>query len=607
MQKKFILILLPLLAIPLLIDSVPTQIIKLRTFDALVPTYNESGNFVILNITEEDVRREGGYPLPRQRLAEIHVELLNKGAIGVGWTIAFPQKDRLGGDEVFAEALQYSPSVLAMFEDNSGSYPPTTGTIIKGNDIGGIQVSGVVQNLDVISMSADQGIATAPTEIDNLVRRIPLLYRTPDGWTPSFGTQIYKSLMGVKSYIISTNDNGIESISIRGIPPVSTDLNGRKWISWIDTTQTDLQEMNVEGKFVIIGVTAAGVMPQIATPVGLLEPHKIQAALAESILVPNSPYIPDYAIAVELAIFLLSIALLWLLVMNLGFMWGLASFLSIFSMTGFLGFQLIGRSLLIDVTWTMISQFITASTGFYLKFREQQKLKEQIKGQFGTYISKEYVDMIVKDPSLMKLGGDRRDLTFIFSDIVGFTPISEKYMQKDDPEGLVDLINGFLDKMTSVIMQNGGTLDKYVGDCIVAFWGAPIPEEDHAYLATKTLIELEILCDELNQEIKDKGLDLPPVMFGSGANTGTCIVGNMGSNMRMNYSVLGDSVNLAARLEAETRKQNTPIIISEYTYEKVKDRILCADLGVISVKGKEEKVGIYAPTFDGVVKKLYKD
>ena len=607
MQKKFILILLPLLAIPLLIDSVPTQIIKLRTFDALVPTYNESGNFVILNITEEDVRREGGYPLPRQRLAEIHVELLNKGAIGVGWTIAFPQKDRLGGDDVFAEALQYSPSVLAMFEDNSGSYPPTTGTIIKGNDIGGIQVSGVVQNLDVISMSADQGIATAPTEIDNLVRRIPLLYRTPDGWTPSFGTQIYKSLMGVKSYIISTNDNGIESISIRGIPPVSTDLNGRKWISWIDTTQTDLQEMNVEGKFVIIGVTAAGVMPQVATPVGLLEPHKIQAALAESILVPNSPYIPDYAIAVELAIFLLSIALLWLLVMNLGFMWGLASFLSIFSMTGFLGFQLIGRSLLIDVTWTMISQFITASTGFYLKFREQQKLKEQIKGQFGTYISKEYVDMIVKDPSLMKLGGDRRDLTFIFSDIVGFTPISEKYMQKDDPEGLVDLINGFLDKMTSVIMQNGGTLDKYVGDCIVAFWGAPIPEEDHAYLATKTLIELEILCDELNQEIKDKGLDLPPVMFGSGANTGTCIVGNMGSNMRMNYSVLGDSVNLAARLEAETRKQNTPIIISEYTYEKVKDRILCADLGVINVKGKEEKVGIYAPTFDGVVKKLYKD
>ena len=604
MKKYVIFFLLPILAIPLLIDSVPTQIIKLRTFDSLVPKYNESGNFVILNITEEDVRREGGYPFPRQRLAEIHVELLNKGAIGVGWTIAFPQADRLGGDAVFAEALQYSPSVLAMFEDNSGSFPPTIGTIIKGEDVGGIPVSGVVQNLDILSSSADQGIATAPVEVDNLVRRIPLLYRTPDGWTPSFGTQIYKSLMGVKSYIITTNDNGISEISIRGIPPVATDLQGRKWISWIDTQQTDLQEMNVAGKFVIVGVTASGVMPQISTPVGLLEPHKIQAALAESILVENSPYIPDYAIAVELAIFLLSIVVLWLLVMNLGFMWGLVSFIGIFSMTGFLGFQFIARSLLIDVTWTLISQFITASSGFYLKFREQQKLKEQIKGQFGTYISKEYVDMIVKDPSLMKLGGDRRDLTFIFSDIVGFTPISEKYMQKDAPEGLVDLINYFLDKMTAIIMQNGGTLDKYVGDCIVAFWGAPIPEEDHAYLATKTLIELQLLSEELNQEIKDKGLDLPPVIFASGANTGTCIVGNMGSNMRMNYSVLGDSVNLAARLESETRKQNTPIIISEYTYEKVKDRILCADLGVISVKGKKEKVGIFAPTFDGVIKKL---
>ena len=146
--------------------------------------------------------------------------------------------------------------------------------------------------------------------------------------------------------------------------------------------------------------------------------------------------------------------------------------------------------------------------------------------------------------------------------------------------------------------------NKYVGDCIVAFWGAPIPEEDHAYLETKTLIDLQLLSEELNQEIKDKGLDLPPVIFASGANPGTSIVGNMGRNMRMNYSVLGDSVNLAARLESETRKQNTPIIIREYTYEKVKDRILYADLGVISVKGKKEKVGIFAPTFDGVIKKL---
>ena len=222
-------------------------------------------------------------------------------------------------------------------------------------------------------------------------------------------------MTGARSYIISTNDNGISEISIQGIPPVKTDLLGRKWISWIKTEETDLQEMNVNGKFVIIGVTAAGVMPQIATPVGLLEPHKIQAALAESILVPNSPYIPDYAIAVELAIFLLSIAVLWLLISYLGFAWGLVSFISIFSLTGVLGYQLIARSLLIDVTWTLISQFITASTGFYLKFREQQKLKEQIKGQFGTYLAPEYVDMIVKAPELMKLGGERREMTFIFS------------------------------------------------------------------------------------------------------------------------------------------------------------------------------------------------
>ena len=606
MQRKLIFILLPLLAIPLLIDSVPSQIIKLRTFDALVQKYDPSNNFVILNITEEDVAREGGYPLPRQRLAEINLEILGNGAMGIAWVIGFPQPDRLGGDEDFGRSLGYAPSVLAMFEDQSGNYPKTTGTIIKGKNIGGLQVSGVVQNLEVLKQSASQGLATAPTEVDNLVRRIPLLYRTPDGWVPSLATEIYKSLTGAKSYIISTNDNGINEISIQGIPPVKTDLLGRKWISWIKTEETDLQEMNVNGKFVIIGVTAAGVMPQIATPVGLLEPHKIQAALAESILVPNSPYIPDYAIAVELAIFLLSIAVLWLLISYFGFAWGLVSFFSIFSLTGFLGYQLIARSLLIDVTWTLISQFLTASTGFYLKFREQQKLKEQIKGQFGTYLAPEYVDMIVKTPELMKLGGERREMTFIFSDIVGFTPISEKYMQNDDPEGLVELINSFLDQMTNVIIKNGLCLDKYVGDCIVAFANAPIPEKDHAYICTKTLIDLEMLCEKLNNEILDMGLDLPPIMFGSAANTGICIVGNTGSKLRMNYSVIGDAVNLAARLEAETRKQNTPILISEYTYDFVKDRIPCKALGKINVKGKDEAVKIYAPLINGEVRKLYK-
>ena len=605
-MKRFLFPIVILLSLPLIFQSTPTEILKLRTFDALVKQYEPSGNFVILNITEEDVENEGGYPFPRRRLAEIQVELINAGAIGVGWVISFPQADRMGGDQVFATTLGYAPSVLAMFEDNSGNYPKPTGTVVKGNDVRAIVSMGVKENLNTLKDNTLQGLAIAPTEVDLLVRRIPLLVQTPDNnWIPSFGTQVYKSLFNVKTYIIKTNDNGIEEISIRGIPPVKTDSLGRKWISWVDTPQTDLKEMDVAGKFVFVGVTANGVMPQIGTPKGkLLEPHKIQAALAESILIQDSPYIPDWALALEILIFLISVSLIWLLLNALGITYGLITALFVMLLTAYTGYALIHRGILIDVTWTLISQFITGAIAFYLRFREQWKLREQIKGQFGTYISPDMVDMIVKDPSLMKLGGDRKEMTFMFADIVGFTPISEAYMKNDDPEGLVELINLFLDRMTKVVLKNGGTIDKYMGDCIMAFWNAPLPCDNHAEMGVKTAIEIELLTEQLNAQLKEDGYDLPPVVIGTGVNTGTCIVGNMGSELRFDYSVVGDAVNLGARLEVQTRTYDTPILISEYTYNEA--NTACQRIDEIKVKGKEEPVVIYAPFIKDTIRKLYK-
>ena len=604
-MKKFLLPILILLSLPLIFQSTPTEILKLKVFDAFVKKQEPSGNFVILNITEQDVENEGGYPFPRRRLAEIQVELINQGAIGIGWVISFPQADRMGGDEVFAQTLGYAPSVIAMFEDGKGNYPKPTGTVVKGSHVSGIVSMGVKENLNTLKDNTLQGLAIAPTEVDQLVRRIPLLVSTPDNdWIPAFGTQIYKALFGVKTYIIKTNDNGIEEISIRGIPPVKTDSLGRKWISWVDTPQTNLKKMDVAGKFVFVGVTANGVMPQIATPVGLLEPHKIQAALSESILIQDSPYIPDWALSLEILIFLFSVSLIWLLLNALGITYGLITALFVMLLTAYTGYALIHRGLLIDVTWTLISQFITGAIAFYLRFREQWKLREQIKGQFGTYISPDMVDMIVKDPSLMKLGGDRKEMTFMFADIVGFTPISEAYMKNDDPEGLVELINLFLDRMTKVILKNGGTIDKYMGDCIMAFWNAPLPCENHAEMGVKTAIEIELLTEQLNAQLKEDGYDLPPVVIGTGVNTGTCIVGNMGSELRFDYSVVGDAVNLGARLEVQTRTYDTPILISEYTYNEA--NTACQRIDEIKVKGKEEPVVIYAPFIKEEVRKLYK-
>ena len=467
MKYKLYLLLIVVLSLPLIFQSTPTEIIKLRTFDALVKNYDPSGNFVILNITEEDVEKEGGWPLPRQRLAEINMEMLRRGAIGVGWAISFPQPDRMGGDEDFGRSLGYAPSVIAMFEDGKGVYPSTPGTVVVGEDKGGIMTTGVKENLLLLTQNSYEGLAIAPTDIDQLVRRIPLLVRTPNNdWIPSFGTQIYKSLFGIKTYIIKTNDNGIQEISIRGIPPVKTDSLGRKWISWVDTPQTDLEEMDVNGRFVIVGVTAAGVMPQIATPVGLLEPHKIQAALAESILIQDSPYIPDYSLAVEILIYLLTVTLIWLVLIRFGITLGIALGFTIMLSTGSLGYYLIQKSLLIDVTWSLISQFIAGSTAFYLRFREQYKLRQQIKKQFEHYLDPRQVKILQSSPSLLKLGGERKYCTFLFTDVRGFTSLSEKL----EPEEVTKIMNKALTIQADAVKEYGGMVDKYIGDAMMAIF-----------------------------------------------------------------------------------------------------------------------------------------
>ena len=576
MKKLLIIPLLLILALPLIFQSTPTEILKLKVFDTFIKQQEPSGNFVILNITEEDVEREGGYPLPRKRLADIQLEILGKGALGVGWVISFPQPDRLMGDEDFARSLGYAPSVIAMFETPNNKYPKTTGTVIKGEDIGGILTQGVKENFyayeDIL-----QGIASAPTEVDQLVRRVPLLLRTPDGWVASFGTQIYKALFGVKSYIITTNQNGIQEIAIRGIPPVKTDTLGRKWISWVNTPQTDLKEMNVNGKFVFVGVTANGVMPQVATPVGLLEPHKIQTALAESLLIQDSPFIPDYALALELLIFIASVGLVWAFISYLGITWGISLALLTMALTGLYGYHTIFTGVLIDVTWSLVSQFITGAIAFYLRFREQYKLRQQIKKQFEHYLDPRQVKRLQKDPSLLKLGGEKRRCTFLFTDVRGFTALSETL----PPEEVTKIMNKALTIQSDAVQKHGGMVDKYIGDAMMAIFNAPMDLQHHEHIA--------VTCAK---EIQDNIIKADiGVAIGVGVNTGEAVIGNMGSDTRFDYSAIGDAVNTAARLESATKEAGVDILIGEET-EKYCGVQLKA-LKPIKVKGKQKPLKIY--------------
>ncbi len=585
-MKKLIFIILIILVLPLLYQSVPTEILKLKVFDTFVKKQEPSGNFVILNITEQDVENEGGYPFPRRRLAEIQVELINQGAIGIGWVISFPQADRMGGDEVFAQTLGYAPSVIAMFEDGKGNYPKPTGTVVKGSHVSGIVSMGVKENLNTLKDNTLQGLAIAPTEVDQLVRRIPLLVSTPDNnWIPSFGTQIYKALFGVKTYIIKTNDNGIEEISIRGIPPVKTDSLGRKWISWVDTPQTDLKEMNVAGKFVFVGVTANGVMPQIATPIGLLEPHKIQAALAESILIQDSPYIPDWSLAAEILILVITVTFVWLCINIFGMTAGITLTSLLFFSTIFFGHYLIQRGILIDVTWTLISQFITASLGFYLRFREQYKLRQQVKKQFGKYLDPRMVKKLQDNPELCKVNGNRVDCSIIFTDLRGFTSLSESV----EPEMVTYIMNNVLDVQVKAANKYFGCTDKFIGDAGMFHWNTIIPQDDHHNLALQAAQEIEKNIDQLNIKFKEEGI--PEIAIGIGVNSGICIAGNFGATDRFAFSLIGDPCNVAARLESSTKVAGVGTLIGEETAKKSKFKLKL--LEPIEVKGKSKPLQVY--------------
>tara|TARA_R100001086_G_scaffold983_1_gene546 strand:+ start:6780 stop:8570 length:1791 start_codon:yes stop_codon:yes gene_type:complete len=569
------------LSLPFITQWSALEIIKLKTFDAFVPEKQQSNYFTILNITEEDIEREGGWPLPRARLAEIQTELMARGAFGVGWTVAFPQPDRMGGDKKFAESLQDRNSILAMYENAGSGYPATVGTVIMGEPVGGYPASGVVQNIEILRNAASQGIASAPVDVDQLVRRMPLLMKTPDGWVSAFGTEVLKALVGSDTYIIKTNQNGIQEIVVQGLPPVPTDSLGRKWISWVKTDQTNLSEMDVKERFVFIGTDAMGIMPQLATPVGLLEPHKIQAALAESILIQDSPRIPDWSYAAELGIFAFSVAFVWLLVTQLGVTWGVTSFLAIFGLTAYSGIYLIQSGVLIDVTWSLISQFFAASGAFYLNFRTQYRLRQQIKKQFEHYLDPRQVKQLQKDPHLLKLGGETRYCTFLFTDLRGFTSLSEKL----SPQEVTEVMNATLTVQVEEIQRAGGCIDKFIGDACMAIFSAPLDLAEQENRAVAAAIRIQKRVKELNEKLP------VPVAIGVGVNSGDAVVGNMGSNTRFDYTAIGDAVNVAARLESATKEAGVDILIGYNTAQKCK--YLLKSLEPIKVKGKSEALKVY--------------
>ena len=393
---------------------------------------------------------------------------------------------------------------------------------------------------------------------------------------------------GDPSYQIKTGEQGVEWVRLPQYGKLATNENALVYANWNTKfyRQTAAQFMKepIPAPFVIFGVTAEGVAPLVATPGGTMYPHDIQATVLNTIVSGNALSEPSWSSLAQLGVVLIGMVVI--VIASASIYFSLPIILALLGGLGYASWKLVESSYLFDVSGSLVILFLFWSIVTFKSFITQFLLRLQIKQQFGTYVSPAQVEALQKDPSLLRLGGSTKQLTFLFSDIRGFTPISEFY--QSEPHKLVDLVNRFLTNQSDIIMKHEGTIDKYMGDCIMAFWNAPLDVEDHARKATAAALEMREALEELNNVLRNEGS--PEIHTGVGINTGLCVVGNMGSSSRFDYSVLGDAVNLAARLESSCKQYETDLIISEhsrvdgYEYEFIDE---------VTVKGKTEPVKIY--------------
>jgi len=624
-------------------DPPPVEEIRVRTFDTFQRfdrRVKTARPVTIIDINEQSLAKFGQWPWPRTRIADMIANLTKLGGVAIGFDIMFAEADRLNpdvaadtfrdldeatreklralpsNDQVLAGAMRHSLVVLGetglpdILSDLDKSLP-VTGLAMLGEDPQRFmyEFPGLLRNTPVLESAArGRGLLTINPEHDGIVRRVPMIMKAQGVTMPSLSFEMLRVVTGTDTIFIKTEKAGIKSIGVKGFQ-VPTDLNGQLWIhfarhdpeiyvSAIDLLEGRAPPEKIRGKLVLIGTSAAGLNDIKTTPVDPAMPGvEIHAQVLESALTRAVLAQPYYGPAVEF----FAALILGILVIIFAPMFGPVTLGGIGALFATL---LIGASwyfyahyrLLIDFTYPLLSTTAIYLTLIFTSFVREQSQRRQIRSAFGQYLSPALIEQLAQSPEKLVLGGEEREMTIMFSDVRGFTTISESY--KHDPQGLTRLMNRFLTPLTNAILARKGTIDKYMGDAIMAFWNAPLDDKEHQLNACEAAVDMLERIDELNkvreQEAEEGGHVYIPINVGVGLNTGTCVVGNMGSDLRFDYSVLGDSVNLASRLEGQSKEYGFPIIVGSKTALAVKEKFAILELDFIMVKGKKEPEVIYA-------------
>ena len=621
-------------------DPFPVESLRLKTFDTfqrIQPRVATGSPVVVVDIDEASLASYGQWPWPRTIIASLIERIFQSGAVVLGFDVLFPEPDRTSpgiiannikglseemvaqlkklpsNDMVMADMILRTRVILGQAANPKSDKNIQPGKMIKTPvaEVGGdprphlSTFKSLVPNLPVLEQAASgRGLLALVSEVDGVVRRAPAVFLVGKDIRPSLVIEMIRVATGGKAYAIKSDGAGISSIIV-GRAKIPTDGRGRIWVHYakhnplrylsakkvLDGTAP---RNRLKGKLVVIGASAAGLFDVKATPIaGRMPGVEVHAQLLETILAGSNLSRPNYALGAELFGLLITGIIIIVLVPMVGAWWTLL-------VGGALGTILTGGSwylyanerILLDFSYAAVSTFLIYTLLNFLSYAREEAGRQQIKNAFSRYMSPEVVTRLAEDPRQLALGGQNRDMTLLVSDVQGFTAISEKY----DAEGLTTLINKVLTPLTEAVLMTGGTVDKYMGDSIMAFWNAPLDDADHARHACLTALGIGAAIGPLNEvlaaDAREMGHEYTPIKVGVGINSGICCVGNMGSDLRFDYSVLGDTVNTAARLEGQTRTYRVANVIGETSFVKAPGMAFL-ELDLVRVVGKTQPVRIF--------------
>jgi adenylate cyclase len=572
--------------------------LRLKQFDLLQQSdpVQQSEDIGIITIDEKAIKKYGQWPWNREILSNIIWQLRKDGAGVIVIPVLFSETDRLGGDDTLAQTLQDNGIVIAQTgvqKNNQNAVPRGIAKI--GNPVPYLyEWQGILGPISKLGdAAAGVGVINTVPERDGVVRRVPLLMRVGDEVFPSLGIEVIRVATGQPSYQVKESGAGIEAIRVPGFPIINTDPNGRIWLRWnkkfptISAAENNFSDF--KGKTVIIGAQAAGIGGIIASPTGPRYNYEPAAVTLQTLIDGEQIERPYWSFQAELTgTFILGLTVILLGRFTPYWAVGLGMVVLGSAVVYGVHYAWANYLYLLDGTMAILSLVLVGLHSVFLRFVKEFREKQAIKKQFSGYASPQVVKMLQTNPELIKQG-TKKTLTTVMTDLRGFTPLSESF--GDDVQGLTGMMNSYMDSISEPVLRSDAMIIKYIGDATMHIHNAPIDDDKHATNAIKTVLNMLSAVDKFNEHLVEQGK--PEIGMGAGVNTGPAFVGEIGSKQRHSYDVLGDSVNVAARIEGQSKTYGVRVVVGPDTVRLTRKDFFYLQLDNLAVKGKAKPLKIY--------------